>query len=402
MEKGALSGLRILEFAHFISGPFCTKLMSDLGAEVIKVEEPKVGDEARRKPPFLKDVSHPERSGLFLYLNTNKLGITLNLKSITGREIFRRLAGQADVFVESNPPSAMESLGLGYDTLKRVNSRLIMTSITSFGQTGPYRNYKACDLVSFNMGGMTYVTPDWVADPDRDPPLKGGGRQADFNTGLTAALITMAAIHARHSTGLGQHVDVSEQEAVASALARVFVLQSSGAVGRRRGDAPTMERPLPCKDGYIEFHCVEGYHWQAFMKAMGNPEWGNDEQFKDYYARCRNWKILEPLLSQWTMERTKEQIYHTMQAERVAFSPVNTTKDLLGSAQLSARGFFVDISHPDAGKLTYPGTPFKFSRTPSQADIPAPLLGQHNEEILCGRLGYARQEVEEMKREGVI
>ncbi|MDY6973137.1 MAG: CoA transferase [Thermodesulfobacteriota bacterium] len=402
MGKGILSGLRIVECADLITGPFCTKLMADLGAEVIKIEEPTVGDKARRMPPFLEDVSHPDRSGLFLYLNTNKLGITLNLENVTAKVIFQQLVEQADILVENTSPHRMEGLGLGYDVLKTVNPRLIMTSITSFGQTGPYKNHKPCDLVSFHMGGMASVTPDWVADPDREPPLKGGGRQADFTTGLTAALITMAAMHGQYSTGLGQHIDVSEQEVVASALARVFVLQSSGAMGRKRGDGPNMERPLPCKDGYIEFHCVESHHWKALMKVMDHPEWGDSELFQDYYARCRNWKTLEPLLAQWTRKRTRDEIYHAMQAERVAFSPVNTTKDLLESAQLLVRGFFVAISHPEAGELDYPGTPYRFSGAPSSPDVPSPLLGQHNEKILCSRLAYTRQEVEEMKRDGII
>ena len=277
-----------------------------------------------------------------------------------------------------------------------------MTSISSFGQAGPYRDYKASDLVSFHMGGMGGVTPDSIDNPDQEPPLKGGGRQADFMAGLTAAMISMGAIHGCQSTGMGQHIDISEQEVIASALSRFLAIMSFGEGGRPRGSVATMERPLACKDGYIEFHCVEDNHWKALLKAMGNPEWGKNEIFQDYYSRCSNWKILEPLLLEWTRERTKEQIYHIMQSERVAFSPVNTTRDLLESAHLLSRGYFQDIRHPEAGELRYPGAPYKFSKTPWRADIPAPLLGQHNEEVFCNRLGHSRQELENMKNMGVI
>jgi len=402
MNRGALSGLKVIEHAHFISGPFCAKLMADLGADVIKVEEPEVGDRARRNRPFLHDVAHSERSGLFLYLNTNKRGITLNLKNTTGRKVFKELIERADILVENNPPSVMKELDLDYKSLQRTNPGLIMTSITPFGQTGLYRDHKSSDLISFHMGGMGWITPDWVKDAAREPPLKGGGRQADFMTGVTAALATMGAFFARRSTGLGQHVDLSEQESVVYALARYVTHHFNGETDYRRAKAPTYERTVACKDGYIEFHVVEAVHWKAFKKVMGNPEALNDYKFKDYYSRCRNWDDLEPLVRKWAMEHTKEEICQSMQAERVALSPVNTTKDLLKSEQLAARGYFAGIDHPETGQISYPGVPYKFSRTPWQTNRPAPLLGQHNEEILCRQLGYTLQELTDMKESGIV
>ncbi len=401
MNYGALSDLKVIEYAHLVSGPFCAKLMADLGAEVIKVEDPKLADEARRKGPFLDSVPHSETSGLFLYLNTNKLGITLNLKSATGRKIFKELIERADILVENNPPSLMHELDLDYETLQKINPQLIVTSITPFGQTGPYRDYKSCDLVSFHIGGMGWVTPDWVKNPTLEPPLKGGGRQADFMTGITAALATMSAIFARQSSKPGQHIDLSEQESVVYALSRSIAMHFSEKLDYRRARTPTMERPIACKDGYVELHVVEDAHWQAFKKIVRLEELASD-RFKDYYARCQNWDDLESLLLQWTMEHTKEEIYHTMQAQHIAAAPVNTARDLLASRHFAERDYFVEVDHPEAGKITYPGTPCTLSQTPQQVNCPAPLLGQHNEEVLCRRLGYTPRELLKMREAGIV
>ena len=215
-KPGALSDLRVVEYAHFISGPYCTKRLADLGAEVIKVEDPGGGDVARRTGPFLCDVPGPHRSGLFLYLNTNKLGVTLNIRSPAGLNLLKKLLAEADVFVENNPPAVARDLGIDYDSLKEINPRLVVTSITSFGQDGPYCAYNANDLISAHFGGVSYITPGRVSDTAKFPPLRPGGRQIDYIAGSTGALATMFAVFARRLSGKGQHVDVSEQEAIAS------------------------------------------------------------------------------------------------------------------------------------------------------------------------------------------
>jgi len=193
MQAGALSGLKVLEYSQFIAGPFCGKFLADFGAEVIKVEEPGVGDEARRRGPFPNDIPHQEKSGLFLFLNTNKLGITLDVKSATGVKIFKDLVQQADILVESNPPQVMKALGLDYATLSKINPRLIMTSITPFGQTGSYRDYKSCDLVCSHMSQIAICQP-FESRTTRREPLKAGGYQTDFMAGLTGAVGTMSAL----------------------------------------------------------------------------------------------------------------------------------------------------------------------------------------------------------------
>ncbi len=195
MVQGALYDLKILEYAQFISGPYCAKLMADLGAEVIKVEAPGLGDRARRYGPFPQDIPHPEKSGLFIYLNSNKKGITLDLHTTTGMKIFKELVRWADILVENNPPQFMKRLRLNYETLKEVNPRLIMISITPFGLTGPYRDYKTTELITFHMSGLGYETPGSVDDPEKEPPLKAAGHQASFLGGTMGALLTLFALH---------------------------------------------------------------------------------------------------------------------------------------------------------------------------------------------------------------
>ncbi len=404
MGKRALSDLKVVEYADFISGPYCAKLMADLGAEVIKVEEPGVGDKARRSGPFLDDIPHPERSGLFLYLNTNKLGVTLNLRTPAGVKIFKELIKEADILVENNPPSVMKELGLTYHTLKEINPRLIMTSITPFGQSGPYRDYKASDLVSIHMGGIGYVTPWMVNDPEKEPPLKGGGRQADFLAGVSAALVTMAAVYARQWSGLGQHIDLSEHEAVACILGRDIAAYSLEKVLWDRTKAPVAGAVslLPCKDGYIQLHPREDRQWLQFVEIMGNPEWAKDERFKTAESRSNNWNSLVPLIWEWTKERTKEEIYHACQAKRIACGPVNSMDEVFRSPQLEAREFFVEINHPETGKLRFPRGPYKFSETPWRLARPAPLLGEHNEEVFSKRLGHSSEELVRMREAGII
>ncbi len=405
MEGGALSDLRVVELGHSVSAPYCAKLLADLGAEVIKVEEVGVGDVARRRGPFPNDEPHPERSGLFLYLNTNKLGVTLDVRTSTGRRIFQQLVKEADTLVEDNPPSMMKELGLDYESLRQANPRLVMTSITSFGQTGPYRDYKATDLISFHMGGLAYATPGIVSNPDDEPPLRGGGQLADFLSGLTGAVATLCAVFDRMATGLGQQVDISKHEAIAA------FMRSSVAAYAYENRIPdrlaSPQRPggfglQRCKDGYVTLATGEDHHWRALVQLMGNPKWAEDERFKDRASRTQNAQALLPLIEEWTKQHTKDEIISPSQAKGVPSFPINTIADAVNSPQLTARRFFVDIDHPKAGRARYPGPPHEFSSIRWGIERPAPLLGQHNEEIYCGLLGYTKQELVKLAETGVI
>ncbi|MDP2954437.1 MAG: CoA transferase [Chloroflexota bacterium] len=402
MPQGALSDLKIIECAQLVSGPFCAKVLADMGAEVIKIEEPGKGDEARRKEPFFQDNPHPERSALFIYLNNSKLGVTLNLRTITGRELLYRLAEKADVLVTNYRPKEAQELGLGYEKLKQMNPRLILTCVTPFGQTGPWRDYAATDLVSFHAGGVGYETPGDVDDPSVETPLKAAGRQADFLAGLAGALATMMAVFGRRLTGQGSLVDVSEQEAVLSILRPTMARYIYEHYVTTR-ITPLFRQILPTKDGWVS---IEGWNepawWEQFKKVMGCPEWAENELFRDREGRKQNWDALEFYLKEWTSQRTKEEIARACQSKHVPSFPHYTTDELLNWQQLTARGFWVEIDHPETGKVIYPGPFCRFSETPMQVRSPAPFLGQHNEEVFCGRLGLPREDLARLRGLGIL
>lgn len=409
MKGKALDGMKVLEYAHLVSGPYCAKLLADLGAQVIKVEDPKDFDVARRREPFFGDVPDYERSGLFLYLNTNKMGITLNLRTTTGLGIFKELIRWADVFIENNPPKLVEKLGISYQDLSAVNPRLIMTSITPFGQTGPYRDYKGYDLNCWQLGGYGHQNTNeypsiLFADQRRPVPLKKGGKHADFQAALNGAVATMCAFLYRERTGIGQHVDVSAVEAVASTMPdniQYWTYQRQLSGGPRTYPLGPLCL-LPCKDGYVYMWIFEEHQWERLVQMMGDPEWAREEIFKDRWVRAQNFEALEVLLADWFGERSAQEVYMEAQARGIPLVPSNDIQEVVNSPQLQAREFFVEIDHPKVGSLTYPGAPFKLSETPWKIDRSAPLLGEHNEEVYGKLLGYSTEDQRKMKQAEVI
>ncbi len=403
MPGGALEGLCIVECGEMVSAAYAAKLMADMGAEVIKVEEPPEGDGARRRGPFPGRIPHREKSGLFLYLNTNKRGITLNLEDPRGWALFERLIQKADLLLHNFHPTRMDALGLEYERLSRLNPALVMTSLTPFGLSGPQRNYKAYDLTLWNAGGLCYLNGGGPGSEDL-PPLKPFGQQSGFQAGVHAAVASLGALLARFRDGLGQHVDFSVQECLMgiSEFAAIMPAYAGEVVVRFTGNKAI--RPLDimeCKDGWIYLCCVEEHQWQGFVEMMGNPEWAREPLFATRLDRAQNWDALRLFLEPWVKEQSVEELYHKAQARRSPFAPVSTMGDLLASEHLRVRGFFAEISHPEAGTLTYPGAPYRFSLTPWTIRRPAPCLGQHNAEVY-GELGVSPKEMEELQREGVI
>ncbi len=252
-------------------------------AEVIKIERPGAGDEARRRGPFMGDIPYPERSGLFLYLNTNKKGITLDVKIPTGKGIFRGLVEWADILVEDNSPKEMKELGLDYETLKGINPQLIVTSITPFGQTGPYSEYKAYNLNLSHGAGGGYLTPGFSPNLGREP-LKARGLMDDFFCGLSAAVATLGALYARWAIGVGQHVDVSKQEALINIDRGELLQYPYYRMIPTRAGAFGGSSSRRCKDGYVELMAVEDRQWQAFVELLGNPEWTRITDFAQVWA----------------------------------------------------------------------------------------------------------------------
>ena len=400
--KRALEGLKVVEYGQFISGPYCAKLLADLGAEVIKIEEPGVGDKSRSFGPFLNHIPHTERSGLFSYLNTNKLGITLDIRSVTGKKILHQLLEQTDIFVENNPPHLMVRRGLEYEYLSKVNPRLIMTSITAFGQSGPYKEYKACELTTYHASGAGYSTPRF-AEPGQ-APLKTGGRLTEFYAGQNAALATMCGVLAREMTKKGQHVDISVQECFINKnwLGFPYWFFSNEVVVRSGRQPWAPMGILPCKDGYVSFQFHTEEQWHSLVELMDNPDWAENELFKEQFARGDNWDALKLLMEEWLSGQNKQEFFHAAQAKRCPVGPVNTMDEVLNCEHLAARGFFAEIEHPEMGKVKCPSAPYKFSETPWRLDRPAPLLGQHNEDIYCKRLGYRKKALVKMRGTGVI
>jgi crotonobetainyl-CoA:carnitine CoA-transferase CaiB-like acyl-CoA transferase len=402
MSEQALSHLKVLELCNFVCGPYCTKLLADLGTEVIKIEPPAMGDEARRRGPFLNDTPDPETSGLFLYLNTNKLSITLDIKTTTGRNILKELIKQSDILVEDNPPELMQKLGLTYAELKKINPRLVMTSITPFGQTGPYRDYKASEMNLYHAGGEGYLLPTQSPDLSHEP-VKSGGLVGDCVCGLSAATATLSAAYCMGETGVGQHIDVSRQDVLMTmVLLEIAMFANMGLVRSRLHRPLLMPIPMECQDGYIMISALTDREWQDLKKVMGNPAWAADERFNVWITRHTNGDEINPHIRAWVKPHKKAELFRKLQENALAASPVNTSEDLVKSPQMESRGFFVDVEHPRAGKLKHPSVPYRFSHTPSRIERPAPLLGQDNDIIYCERLGYSKEEVTKLKETGVI
>lgn len=402
MSETVFEGVKIIESCEWIAGPYCTKLLADLGAEVIKVEAPGTGDPTRRRGPFPGDMAHPEKSGLFLCLNTNKRGVTLDLGVETGREIFQKLLQGADLLVMDKTFQQMKELGIDREALRALSPRLITVSVTPFGETGPYRDYRAYPLNTFHSGGEGYLLPPGSQYLNREP-IKPGRFVGEYDVGLSVAIATLAALYAREALGVVQHVDVSKQEALI-AVERVQLARyaNEGFVGKRdtvkhRGGAGIMA----CKDGYMIAELLMEHQWQSFVKFMGSPEWAKDERFKDENARYEYQDELNPLIQGWMREHTKEEIYHGGQANGCPTSPLFTVEDLVNSEQLREREFFVEMDHPRAGRFKYPSAPYRMSKTPFRVRRAAPELGQDNEEIYTG-LGYSREDLVRLRQAGII
>lgn len=402
MAEGPLSGIKLIEYCNFVAGPYCTKQFADLGAEVIKIENLE-GDEARKRGPFLGDNPDPELSGLFLYHNTNKKGITLNLDSPMGRKIFKKLIADADILIEDRPPGEMEKLGLNYEVLRQINPSLIMASITPFGQNGPYRDYKAHCLNTYHASGAGYVLPANSPNADREP-IKGGGFVGECDVGICASVSILGALYWRNTGGIGQYIDISKQEAE-MALERMNIVRYY-----ELGKSPTRvkinrlrDTLLKCRDGgYIKVVLHPDKQWRGLVKALNEPEWTKDEKFSNHKARESNFDALNIHLSEEALKYDAEDLFFRIQSKGTACAPICSAEQVFKSPQTQARDFYVEIEHPVAGKLMYPGLPYKLSKTVPRHNQGAPLLGQHNEEIYSNRLGYSKQDLIKLREAGVI
>ena len=394
-----LKGLQVLDLADE-KASFCSKLLADLGARVIKIEKPG-GDPSREIGPFLEDSPNPERSFFFFHNNTNKLGITLNLEHENGKEIFFKLLRKTDVVVETSPDYIRQN-GLSYDVLHIESIKLIHVSVTGFGQSGPRSQYRSCDLVASAFGGQMYVTGSPSA-----APLRPFGNQSYYTASLFAAVSILLALRKRARTGKGEHIDISLQEAAVSTLDHVMVQYFyENTVSKRQGGAYWNHSfcILPCKDGHILLAPFQ--QWETLIEWMDSEGMAEDLRDKEYredgYRASRMSHIIQ-VIERWTKNHTVQELFESGQLMRLPWAPISALKGVLSNSQLKARGFFVDVEHPELKRsISYPGSPYKFSNSSTGRWKRAPLVGEDNVRIYQGELGLTEEELKRLSSLGVI
>ena len=401
-----LAGVRVLDLSWHVAGPYCTRLLADYGADVIKVERPGSGDPARVMPPFYKDEPGLERSGLFLVLNTGKRSLTLDLASPRGREIALELASGADVVVASFSPTVMPKLGLDYEALRSANPALVVTSISNFGQSGPYRDWRGSELTLYGMGGPMLNT----GSTDREP-LKVAGHAPACHVGAAAAAATSIALWGAEESGDGDHLDVSFFETFMGLIDRrtssLLNHQYTGDVSTRPpvGQAPGSGIWNTGDGGYF-FTTVLGARWVAMAKMIGQDALLEDENWLNptWRAGAEPTAQFAALTAEWMLGRSKIEIRESVEAAGVYGGPVNTFEELLRDPHFAEREFFETIDHPTTGPQTYPGRTYRSSAHgwPPPPRRRAPLLGEHSEEVLGELLGLDADAVEALRAEGVV
>ncbi len=394
----ALGGIKVLDLTND-RGLYAGKLLADLGADVIKIEEPD-GSKARHIGPYKDDAPILENSLYFINYNTNKRGITLNIRSSAGQDIFKQLVRHSDVVIEDFEPGVMKSLGLDYPVLQELNHRIILASVTGFGHDGPYSAYKAPDIVNFAMGGLMYIS----GSPE-DPPVVAPCEQAYHSASIIAASGILAALFHRLSTGRGQIVEVSAHEVMAAFNEELILRYSigfelKGRYGSQHTVAPA--RIYPCKDGYVHIIALEASQWGNLLDVLGKPEILMDKAWYDPFFRRINVDVIDPIVSEFTMKHTKSEITELCQERHVPCTPVNTPEDFPNDRHIKERRFITEIEHPAIGRHRYLSSHYKLSETPGSIERPSPLLGQHNKEVYRNELGYSDEDLERLKSEGVI
>ena len=395
----ALEGVSVLDLTHCIAGPYCTRLLAGFGADVLKVEPPG-GERGRRMAPFFRDEPGPDTSLPFAYLNSGKRSLTLNLKLEEGRDILWSLLSETDILVENFAPRVMSSLGLDYPTLKEIAPHLVMVSISNFGQTGPYRDYKASDIVEYAMGGLMYIFGAY----DREP-LKHAFNQAQFKAGTDAASAALMALYHQRMTGQGQHVDVSIQEAVASGLRDVVNNYTyTGAIRRRQPNhSGDMQRIRATADGFLLPNpgLGSGLNWDSYVEFLELSEL-NDDRFRTPSARLINAEELGRILDEYFIRQDKYEMFYGSHERRFIFGIIQSPEEALNDPQFAHRGYFEEVMHPEMGNLKFPGAPFIMESTPWQTGGAAPSAGQDNAEVLGDRLGLNAFQLAELRAQGIV
>ncbi len=379
MSDGPLSDIRVVEYSLGHAGAMCAKIFADLGADVIKVEPPS-GDPLRDAGPFPNDIPDRERSGLFLYLNANKRGITLDLNLPQDQRRMHSLITSADIFVTDLQPTDAARRGIDSDTVGALSRRLVRTYVTPFGNVGKYSEWKGNDLIAWHMGGMGWETPAaFVTEPEHQPPLRGQGNQAMYFAGWVAAAGAMCALFHRERYGRGQEIDVSAMDAVASHIRGNFATCSYD-IERLPENREKVFFPWiwKCADGYISQTFLLDHWWRTLKNLMGNPQWAQNEEYDTLTGRRDGLEIIEAGVAEWTLGFTRAELYEMLQSRGIPCFPVQSIDEVAESKHYNARGFFVKQTHPERGELVQPGPLVRFSKTAWELRTPAPTIGQNN------------------------
>lgn len=403
LSRGALRGVVVLDITRVVAGPFCSMLLADLGATVIKIENPKDPDYARDFPPKLRAESGEEFSGFFAQFNRNKFGLTLDLSTLEGKDVLRRLARRADVLVENFRPGTMDKLGVGYDVLRQENPRLVYTAISGYGQTGPYRRRPAYDNSAQATGGL------WSMNgfPDR-PPVRVGTIIGDLSATLYSVIGTLAALRHAEKTGEGQMVDVSQQDSVLSLTENAVVSYTTdGTIPGPLGNEHPFVKPYelyPCKDGFVFFGGYTDKFWRLSCQLFGQPGLADDPEI-DTMAKRFTPEVYEarvrPLLHEWFAEKTKREL-EDIAGDAVPLCAIKDIGEVVEDPQIEARDMVVDVEYPDFGELRIFGTPIKLGGTPAQPRGLAPKVGEHAGAVLRALADLDDRHIDELRRKGVV
>ncbi|MBN2285472.1 MAG: CoA transferase [Tissierellales bacterium] len=391
-----LEGIKVLDMTRVLAGPYCTMTLADMGAEVMKVEAPKTGDDSRAFGPYVNN-----ESAYFMSLNRNKESMTLNLKTDKGKEIIKAMVKQVDVLVENFRPGTMEKLGLGYEVLKEINPALIYAASSGFGHYGPYSDRPAYDGVVQAMGGIMSITGQKGGEPTRVGPSVG-----DIFSGLFTAIGILSAIYKRKEDGKGTKIDVSMLDCqvaiLENAIARYFVTGISPKPEGNKHASIVPFEPFNTSDGKIMIAAGNDNLWAKFCKILKKEELISDEKYKTNPLRNKHYEELYPIIAEEIKKKTTEEWKKILVEGGVPSGPINNIEMVVNDEHVIARKMIQEIFHPVAGLTHIPGIPIKMEGCSDDIRFPAPVLGQHTEEILAKYLGYSKNEVNQMREEGII
>ena len=396
-----LEGVKVVEVASLVAGPYCGKLLADLGAQVIKLEMPGAGDSARLQGPFFETAPHREASILFYFMNLGKRGITLDIRQKEGRHLFYRILESCDALIEDIPPGEKHGFGVDREMIDNIKSSPIHLSITALGCTGPNKDYKTHHLNRYMAGGdgaMVFVDHKHLDQP----PIQGPAHLADYEAGVGAAIALLGAHFHRLVSGKGQFIDFSIQE-WRLMLNGLFLAKhpNENILMDRRKMGYNLGGLLTCKDGHLIIMLLTDHHWWRLIKLMGDPAWALEERFDTQFKRTTHGEELNSHIREWFQNHPKEELYHMLQQAGIPAAPVYSPGEVMGSGQMKARSFFAAREHPQTGVIAMPTIPYRFSRSAHRPPDPAPGLGEHNREVY-GELGITDGEMAILHDKGII